>query len=1353
MTSGPQTLNDFYSALGSFVEGAEAVRWKELAPCLCGPGLRRVAALGDDGRAAERCWGLLSEDYFAASVLDFYNAAGRRDEHDELALRLTRNARGLFATAMVAAAARLGAGAAPEAFRWAARAVGALDAGAAELANDAAPRPRESATAEEVLSAVFDALPGGSSPAAAATQSWALHWLNPRASESHQKRWTWIAWVSNGVSGHGAVQVADTGLKHTALVEHPEGALVPAEKDWLDSVTLAWELSGLAGDRRAIAWRALVPPPWLPLSRTSAGAALYVAMSCLRSGRPCDRSRAVLAALPSDGGGLLQPVRSVELKIAALPKDVRAVAVAEDQQLLAGQVNVEVERCDSLEHAAGFASDLVTKMRSFLLAVSAEGADVGRGVSGGPRLEPFLRAAGGAGAGRDDDAGEPAAGARRADRCDTLPARVLVRDLVEGAARRAAVLADGGFGKTQLAWWAAKGVADEAVSALELHEPGARPPHAPLPLDAGDLEAAVMASPPRGGGLSGSQSFDDRAAVGLLGRAAGARYPGHEDVLHYFAESATDVGAGVRVLLIVDNLDRVAAGLREPVYALLRRFASWPCSILLTSREYAFDPAALPNFGVYRIQGLTPGRASRYAAAALKDAPERAAAVSHLLRTDRGVGLLANSPLLLTMVCGVARQLGAFSLTRTALYHNYLLDRLGRPADPLGAQLRLELLQRVGLKWFEEVGPVGEVEGKRLAGWLGGDTVQAYPLTVTPERAGDFLPAALTLRLLGDLVALGLFAPTAPDNGYYRAGHPSIIEFLAGTRLAADIDAGDAKLLAKLADSAPNAGWRDIIPFVAGSLKDPSRLLSEMLRPADPFHLWLFAVAECLVEVGLAADLGAGAEQVARRLVDLLSSPSRVDRDRAVEALGRMGIVWGEVIVRLLGPLVDDPDPDARAAAVEAACAVSAPEHVGLAARYVQERGARRRGDVLRRLSAIAPLSAAEAAQALHSDPDLDVRWAAAEALASTDEGYKRLITQLKVGDGWSRRIASRALLLSEPPEVVAEVRPLLGDAAAAVRAAAVGAVAGLVGRLAPEEWAELASDESPEVRLEVARAPGAGAGQFRMMLRDRNERVTLGAIESLWRSGAGEAPDFEPLLEHPMASVRMKAAAACHALGVEGCLERLVGEVEQDGDATHFALAAIESLREVAAVGPLLGIMRGARSALRLRIVNALGRVGDRRATPTLVGLLESPDPAVQAAAALALGRIGDPEACEPVGALALADTAIVRRAAVDALAMLRDSRAAGPLLDCMLIPDPQLIPKAASALRSSVDLEGLLRALDAHGGARAFALSCPMPWHVYELVYSYVAPGAPGAWSQHSEQFAALTAAIHSELKQTVT
>jgi HEAT repeat protein len=121
--------------------------------------------------------------------------------------------------------------------------------------------------------------------------------------------------------------------------------------------------------------------------------------------------------------------------------------------------------------------------------------------------------------------------------------------------------------------------------------------------------------------------------------------------------------------------------------------------------------------------------------------------------------------------------------------------------------------------------------------------------------------------------------------------------------------------------------------------------------------------------------------------------------------------------------------------------------------------------------------------------------------------------------------------------------------------------------------------------------------------------------------------------------------------------------------------LAAIETLERIQgadAVDALLIAVRDADGTVRLRAVEALGALPDRRAVPPLMARYgEDDDDQVRYEILTTLGKIGDPRAGDLLVAETRSSDRYARMWAVDALCAMRDARA--PALAASALQDPE--------------------------------------------------------------------------------
>ena len=284
-------------------------------------------------------------------------------------------------------------------------------------------------------------------------------------------------------------------------------------------------------------------------------------------------------------------------------------------------------------------------------------------------------------------------------------------------------------------------------------------------------------------------------------------------------------------------------------------------------------------------------------------------------------------------------------------------------------------------------------------------------------------------------------------------------------------------------------------------------------------------------------------------------------------------------------------------------------------------------------------------------------------------------------------------------------------------------------------------SDEDREVRLEAAlglgeesddRAVTALAGA----LRDPEEAVQVAAIKSLRRLG-GEAAlaALAATFFKGSPAVKWRAAQALRALHWQP------GTAEEQ---MHWFIALGEMSRlsvfGVAAVKPLVAVLRTGSETMRLAAVNALEAIADpsvekplleaaqdaaaavRTAAAhalvnhpgpasgrVLIGALKDSEHNVRVAAASSLGKLGEARAVEPLVLLLKEQNWESRTVALEALGRLGDARALAPVLTCLSDRDPEVRRHAADALGRFGDgsiLEKLVFAMvDENNGVREAA------------------------------------------------
>ncbi|MFC5368421.1 HEAT repeat domain-containing protein [Salinirubrum litoreum] len=308
------------------------------------------------------------------------------------------------------------------------------------------------------------------------------------------------------------------------------------------------------------------------------------------------------------------------------------------------------------------------------------------------------------------------------------------------------------------------------------------------------------------------------------------------------------------------------------------------------------------------------------------------------------------------------------------------------------------------------------------------------------------------------------------------------------------------------------------------------------------------------------------------------------------------------------------------------------------------------------------------------ADPAPAVRAAAAEALTPSDADSRTALLDTARDDAAPdvRRRAVRSL--ADGPRADATVEALAEvasrDAEPAVRAAAVRAIGDARG---PAFHADRLADERP-VRV-------AAAETLQLFADGTADADTdLAAVaDRLVPALSDDTPAVRRAVADLLGSVTTPAAttALCRATTTDPDAEVRATAVTALGQ----QFAGRQQGRETAtddrrddAVEALLTALTD-ESAVRERVPDALGRLGDERATEPLIDALSgdsrredaADDVPVRRAAANALGNLGDQQAVEPLlDALDDPDDLVREQAAVS-LGQLDDERAVGPVVDLL--------------------------------------------------------------------------------------
>ncbi len=309
-------------------------------------------------------------------------------------------------------------------------------------------------------------------------------------------------------------------------------------------------------------------------------------------------------------------------------------------------------------------------------------------------------------------------------------------------------------------------------------------------------------------------------------------------------------------------------------------------------------------------------------------------------------------------------------------------------------------------------------------------------------------------------------------------------------------------------------------------------------------------------------------------------------------------------------------------------------------------------------------------------DEDWGIREESAAALGECRDprGVRPLIEALRDSDRAVKTAATRALAdLGE--SAVVELGVCLRDPDLSVQEAAASVLSTTADARVFEPLTSALLSRDWVVRMHAVRAVGRLADPrsvetLALLLRDTVPAVRDEAVAVLASIGEPAAPPLVDALEHDDWRIRLRAAEALCVLRTPAAVRPLVRLVQHDPD-TAVRQEAARALGDIGnggggAVDALLDVVGEPR--LRVRAIEALGKIGDRRALPVLFRLLgalttdeyrdrtpacEENESALELAAAeesvRALARLRD-ESAIAVLIQALQST-LVRREASDAL------------------------------------------------------------------------------------------------------
>ncbi|NSW57439.1 MAG: HEAT repeat domain-containing protein [Armatimonadetes bacterium] len=463
-----------------------------------------------------------------------------------------------------------------------------------------------------------------------------------------------------------------------------------------------------------------------------------------------------------------------------------------------------------------------------------------------------------------------------------------------------------------------------------------------------------------------------------------------------------------------------------------------------------------------------------------------------------------------------------------------------------------------------------------------------------------------------------------------------------------------------------------------------------------------------------------GTPQAAEVLIDALYFNDPVVTAAATEALGNMQEVAYEL---LLPRLVDDSGSvderilSALSASGEAAGPVL---RECLGSQFATTRAAAVRG-----LARVAGSAAIPDLVPLLSDPEAQVRSAAAESLSAMGERAAAAALEVLSGDHGPGCLAAGDVLAATGAGLLPELLEVLRAGGPDARAGAARALGGIGDEQAVPHLVGRIRDSHAPVRAEAARALGllhaaTAAPHLLSAIDDPDPAVSRAAIDALGRIGAPAADALLKRLITPDGAIRDDVVYALVGIGTP-CIEPLAQLAETGGTVARAAqMRVLTLIGGDEAVGPLVDglfdeasevrteAMRGIQAvgrpavgALVERLKAAPGRVAvDRIATalarlreaalPDVVALLESPDEGITRVAADILGQMG------MVAAAALRRSLThrkpnVRTLALNGLARIGDVSVVPDIIERLQDTDTGVVGAAIRALADLQDPRGI--------------------------------------------------------------
>lgn len=236
------------------------------------------------------------------------------------------------------------------------------------------------------------------------------------------------------------------------------------------------------------------------------------------------------------------------------------------------------------------------------------------------------------------------------------------------------------------------------------------------------------------------------------------------------------------------------------------------------------------------------------------------------------------------------------------------------------------------------------------------------------------------------------------------------------------------------------------------------------------------------------------------------------------------------------------------------------------------------------------------------------------------------------------------------------------------------------------------------------------------------HDTVRSQVVEALVRNGSGVVTLLAEQLQAEDLETRLAAAVALGRIGDRRATPALIATLE-DREVAVAAAGALARIGDAAAFEPLLGLLSDSQPAVRQSAVAALNSIGHPEMPERILRLLDADDPAVRESALKIAGYFGYATCLERVLACCRDRVEAVRRSAAEQLPFFDDPRVVQPLIE-LLSDQAASVRAAAAAALARVEhpagVDALIR-----------ALTDPDAWVRYVTLKSLAAIGAVDALS----------------------